>query len=164
MTEERDRVQAAQWVLERHLAWVAAAEAKVGAVVTLDTALLAGLAAAYGASAPGARTAWAFFFGAAAALLTVIGLACAAVALKPRTGGPMSSLVFFARIEQLSSSDYRSQFAKATLAEYLSDLTSQVHRNAEIASVKFKWISLSIRWSFAAAGPWLFSIFLFVRP
>ncbi len=58
----KDRLAIAQWVLERHLAWIAAAEVKVGVIVALDTALLGGLAAAFGVSEISARGAWAYLF------------------------------------------------------------------------------------------------------
>lgn len=41
MTDD-ERLKAAQWVLERNLAWVAAAEVKVGVIVAIDTAMLGG--------------------------------------------------------------------------------------------------------------------------
>ena len=47
MSTENERLQTAQWVLERNLGWIAAAEVKVGAIVAIDTAMLGGLGAAF---------------------------------------------------------------------------------------------------------------------
>jgi len=164
MNDVSDRLATAQWVLERHLAWIAAAEVKVGAVVAIDTGLLAGLAAAYGASDASTRTAWAYFFAGFAAVGTVAALVCAAIALKPRIGGPISSLLFFGRIQELSLPEFQSQFSHASAEELLKDWTAQIHRNAEIAAAKYKWVGLSIRFSFAAASPWIVSIIMFIKP
>lgn len=42
MSSDKERLQTAQWVLERNLAWIAAAEVKVGVIVAIDTAMLGG--------------------------------------------------------------------------------------------------------------------------
>lgn len=164
LIDQKERLTVAQWVLERHLAWIAAAEVKVGAVVTIDTALLAGLAAAYGASDAATRTAWTYFIAAVASGAAVAALYCAAMALKPRVGGPMSSLLFFGRVSELSLPDYQHQLANATTEDLLKDWASQIHRNAEIASEKYKWVGLSIRFSFAAAAPWMLAVLMFIKP
>lgn len=164
MEKDNARLQTAQWVLERHLAWIAAAEAKIGAVVTIDTGLLAGLAAAYGASDAKTRTAWTFFIACVAGGAAICALYCAALALKPRVGGPLTSLLFFGRIAQRDRLDYQTEFAAATPEELLNDWTAQIHRNAEIAAEKYKWVALSIRFSFAAAAPWIVAILMFVKP
>ncbi|WP_233099873.1 hypothetical protein, partial [Acidovorax sp. IB03] len=43
MSTENERLQTAQWVLERNLGWIAAAEVKVGVIVAIDTAMLGGV-------------------------------------------------------------------------------------------------------------------------
>jgi hypothetical protein len=40
------RLPTAQWIFERHLAWIAAAEVKVGAIVTIIASMLGDLVAA----------------------------------------------------------------------------------------------------------------------
>jgi len=47
MTDQLERVQIVQWILDKQLGWVAAADAKVAVVVALDTAVFAALATAY---------------------------------------------------------------------------------------------------------------------
>ncbi|MBO9688018.1 MAG: hypothetical protein J7598_15535 [Mitsuaria chitosanitabida] len=46
MSSKNERLQTVQWVFERQLAWIAAADAKVAVVITLDLALIAAAAAA----------------------------------------------------------------------------------------------------------------------
>ncbi|CAG9180622.1 Pycsar system effector family protein [Cupriavidus pinatubonensis] len=157
------RLSTAQWVLERHLAWIAAAEVKVGVIVAIDTGLLGGLAAAFGASDTAARILWTYLFTLGAAGAVVLGLVCAALAVMPRTGGPIDSLLFFGPIAKQTPSVYGSRFREATDAQLLADWTNQIHRNAEIASAKYLWVRRSIGWSFAAVIPWIAAIGLLVK-
>ena len=96
----RDRLATAQWILERNLAWIAAADVKVAVIATIDIGMLGGLAAAFGL--PDAhKTPWAMFFVLATSMCLVAGLAQAARSLAPRRDGPKTSLVFFGRIAKL---------------------------------------------------------------
>ena len=69
MNTETERLQAAQWMLERNLAWIAAAEVKVGVIVAIDTAMLGGLGVAFSAADVKTRTYWAILFTLVAAIL-----------------------------------------------------------------------------------------------
>src|SRR3546814_910486 len=135
MASDSERLAFAQWLLDRNIAWIAAAEAKVGFVVAIDTAMLAGLATAY---SDAKEVAW---FGAtatiAAAFLTMASVLCAAITIFSRTNGPARSLLFFGRIAERSGDDYRQVFRKVRSAELLEDFAHQIHRNAEIAQEKF---------------------------
>jgi len=155
------RLTTAQWVFERTVAWIAASEIKVGVVVTLDVAMLVGLSAAFN-SAP-VKTPWAFLFTAVAAVLLVIAVGCAAAVLFPRLAGPQRSLLFFGRVAQLPAADYAERFQEATEQELLTDWTEQIHRNAQIAAVKHKWVVRAMAWSFAGAVPWLAAILASVK-
>jgi hypothetical protein len=88
MSNDKERLQLAQWVLERNLAWIAAAELKVGVIVAIDIAMLGGVGAAFSASDPAARTAWAHVWTFVAAIAGAGGLICAAMAVLPRITGP----------------------------------------------------------------------------
>ncbi len=44
----KDRLTTAQWILERNLAWIEAADAKVAIIVTINVAMLGGLAGTFG--------------------------------------------------------------------------------------------------------------------
>lgn len=157
------RLATAQWVLERHLAWIAAAEVKVGVIVALDTALLGGLAAAFGASDSAARTAWTYLFTLVAAGAAVLGLFCAAMAVLPRTNGPKDSLLFFGPIAAMNARSFGERFKEATDEQLLADWTDQIHRNAEIACDKYAWVRKSMYWSFIAAIPWIAAVGLLIK-
>lgn len=154
MSAETERLQTAQWVLERNLAWIAAAEVKVGVIVAIDTAMLGGLGAAYSAAGGAVRTHWALLFTIAAMVCLGVGLFCAAMAVLPRVTGPARSLLFFGRVGRSSDAEYIEDFKKATDADLLEDWTAQIHRNAQIACDKFAWVRKSMWWSFLSVLPW----------
>ncbi|AOX99259.1 Pycsar system effector family protein [Jeongeupia sp. USM3] len=158
MSSNTDRLQTAQWIFERHLGWIAAAEVKVGVIVALDTAMLGGLGAAFSAADVKARTAWAVLFTLTAFILLVIGLICAAMAVLPRVTGPAKSLLFFGRIGPRAEADYIKDFKAASIDEWLDDWAAQIHRNAQIACAKFKHVRLGMIWSFLAILPWFAAI------
>lgn len=159
MSTNMERLQTAQWVLERNLGWIAAAEAKVGVIVAIDTAMLGGLGAAFtGAEVAVRNQQWASLFMLAAAILLGAGLSCAAMAVLPQVTGPVKSLLFFGRIGQCTNVDYSNNFKSASVDELLEDWTAQIHRNAQIACDKFKWVRLGMMWSFLGILPWFAAI------
>lgn len=163
MSNSLDRLQTAQWVFERQLGWIAAAEVKVGVVVTLDTAMLGGLGAVFSATEVTARTDWAVLFTMTAAILLAIGLLCAAMAVLPRVNGPAKSLLFFGRIEARAQADFISDFNSASAQELVNDWAAQIHRNAQIACTKFKHVRLGMIWSFLAILPWFAGIVTLIQ-
>lgn len=159
----RDRLSTAQWVLERHFAWIAAAEVKVGVIVALDTALLGGLAAAFSSAEKADRTAWPYLFSLTSTGAVVIALFCAAMAVLPRTRGPKQSLLFFGPVAGLDAATYGRLFRTATDEELLADWTDQIHRNAQIACEKYAWVRKSMGWSFFGAVPWIAAIGMLIK-
>lgn len=159
MSTSMERLQTAQWVLERNLGWIATAETKVGVVVAINTAMLGGLGAAFSSAEVAVRTQyWAFLLTMAAAMLLGAGLFFAAMAVLPRVAGPSKSLLFFGQVGSRTDFDYISNFKSASVDELLEDWTAQIHRNAQIACAKFKWVRLGMLWSFLAILPWFAAI------
>lgn len=163
MTDDKQRIDIAKWLFERTLGWIATADVKVGVVVALDTAMLGGLAAAFSASEPHLRTAWCYLAVLVSAGGMVIAMFCAGMAAIPRMLGPVKSMIFFARIADKKEADYVDEFAKMTEKEFLTDLTTQIHRNSKIATEKHLWVRKALIWSFLAAIPWVASICLLVK-
>jgi Family of unknown function (DUF5706) len=163
MDSEEERLLVAQWVLERNLAWIIAAEVKVGVAVAINTAMLGGLGAAFSASEVVARTAWSYLWVVSAAIALAGGLFCAAMAVLPRVDGPPKSLVFFGRIAPLEEADFIDRFKKATTLQLLDDWTAQIHRNAQIARDKFAWVRKSMYWSFLSVAPWFTAIIILLK-
>lgn len=152
----KDRLFEARWIFERQLAWITAAEVKVGVVVTIQVAMLAGLGAAFAAVTK--KSSWALGSCTASVLLSVVAIICAALAVKPRTGGPASPLLFFGKVGALSELDFAHRLKTATDEELLADYSAQIHRNAEIASAKHDWVGKAVVISFMSAIPWLSAI------
>ena len=154
MSAETERLQTAQWVLERNLAWIAAAEVKVGVIVAMDTAMLGGLGAAFSVVGGAVRTHWAWFFTIVATVCLGVGLFCAAMAVLPRVTGPARSLLFFGCVGPRVEAEYIEDFKNTSDVDLLEDWTAQIHRNAQIACDKFAWVRKSMWWSFLSALPW----------
>jgi len=163
MTDNKHRIDHAKWVLERTLSWIATADVKVGVVMALDTAMFAGLATAYGASDSSTRTAWAFVAIVFACSSLIAAVFCAAMAALPRITGPVASNIFFGRIAEKSVEEYNEAFCRLDEVAFLSDLTTQIHRNAEVATAKHAWVRKSLVWSYVAALPWAASILLMIK-
>lgn len=163
MQDDKQRIEFAKWLLERSLGWIATADGKVTAAVAIYTAMLGGLAAAYGAADAGAKTAWALLFVWSASAGLVLATFFAALAAVPRMLGPVRSMIFFGRVAEQPLPEYLDFFGKVTEKELLEDLVTQVHRNSQIARVKHQWVRKSLICSFLAALPWSAGIALLVR-
>lgn len=163
MTSVAQQIEHAKWLLERTLGWIATADVKVGVAMALDTAMFGGLAAAYGASDQTTRTAWATLALIAACAFLAVAVFCAAMAAIPRMLGPVQSNIYFARITENTVPDYCQAFAKMDEDAFLADLTTQIHRNAEIATAKHAWVRKSLIWSFLGSIPWTASVMLLVK-
>jgi hypothetical protein len=159
--DDEKKLISAQWILERNLAWIAAAEIKVGVIVSVHIAMLGGLAAAFSNSTH--KSQWAFVCTFAAGPLEVAALFCAAMAVMPRLGGPAQSLLFFSKIASQNGPDYARELKSASAADLLADWSAQIHRNAEIACDKHRWVKRSVAWSFLSVIPWIGAIALLVK-
>lgn len=146
----KERLEVAQWVFERNLGWIAAAEVKVAAICAIDTAMLAGLATIF--LGDYARSAWANLFGGVSLFALFVALGCAALVLISRLeGGPTRSLLFFGKIDALSEAEYEEQLKKATVEELFKDWAAQIHYNARIAQKKHAWVRKCLGWSLLGA-------------
>jgi hypothetical protein len=163
MKGDAERVEHAKWLFERTLGWIAAADAKVGVTMALDTAMLGGLATAFAASDAAARTAWCYLTLLLACGAMAIAVFCAGMAAVPRMLGPVSSLIFFSRISEMAGVDYSTAFRNMTESAFLDDLTTQIHRNSEIAAEKHAWVRRSLLWSFFGAIPWIAAVAMLVK-
>ena len=152
------RLEHAKWILDMHLHWITASEAKAGVIVAIDTTMLGALAAAFSALPSAEHTAWANIcsFFAAACLLN--SMFCTAMSVLPRTVGPPNSFMYFGKIVKRSAADYLDAFRRADSCAFLVDCIDQVYRNAEIACTKFRWVPNAMIWLFAALLPWVLSL------
>ncbi|MDR5752152.1 MULTISPECIES: Pycsar system effector family protein [unclassified Caballeronia] len=152
------RLLFSQWVLERNLGWIAAAEIKVGVVTTMGIAMLGGLAAAFGAAA--VKSPWVYAATSTAAFLVIVALVCAAMAVIPRVAGPAESLIFFGRIAVKDNWRYADALRDATDDELFRDCAMQIHRNAQIACEKHIWVRRAMVAALLGVPPWLLALVL----
>lgn len=163
MSNESEQLQFAQWVLERNLGWVAASEVKAGFIVALDSAMLGTLATVFSATESCERTAWANLLTILAGSFLLIGVFCTAMAVLPRLNGPKSSNIFFGGICKKPAPDYENEFLTSYPNGLLADCLAQIHRNAEIAKDKFRWVRNGMFCSFAAILPWVAALSILVK-
>lgn len=159
--DSEKRVAAQEALLGRLLGAVAAADGKIGAVFATDTAMLGVLAAL----APKYGT-WSRAEASVAAIggsLLLGSIFMLSLASFPRTGGPRKSLLFFAAICKLPVATYLEELGTMTIPEYIKDLGTQCHRNAEIATRKHFWIKWAMKAMYVAVPFWLLAILLLYR-
>jgi hypothetical protein len=158
-----ERLKFAQWVLERHLGWVASSEVKAAVIIAIDTAMLGALATGYSALQASERTTWANLLTWFSGGCLVIGVFCIAMAIIPRLSGPQSSNIFFGCICKNGAPDFHSSFQKSSANDLLTDCLAQIHRNAEIARDKFQWVRAGMTWSFVAILPWVAALATLIK-
>jgi len=97
-------------------------------------------------------------FGASIALL-LTGLILIYLSQFPKTSSVNSSLIFFGTIASIKADEFKKRFIEATDEEYLDDLLSQVHKNAEILNKKFYYLKATLILVLIAVIPWLLAIY-----
>lgn len=103
------------------------------------------------------KTAVAVFCG--ALVPQCLSLLYCALATFPQTKGPAGSLIFFGGIASRSPEQHRADVAHLTREAHLADLTAQCHRNAQIASLKYRRVRSGTAWLFIGIAPWIYAIF-----
>lgn len=144
--------------LERLLGWVGAAESRLQIVLPLSTAMLGSLAvlapaADHWTTSAGIATAF-------AVTLLLLSVVFSAMAAFPRTSGPKGSLIYFGGITDRDLPQYMSAIHARANAEYVEDLITQCHRNAQVAERKYAWVQRSMACLFLSALPWATALFL----
>lgn len=157
----KEKLAAAQWIFERQLGWIAAADVKVGVVVTIDLALMGGLAAAF--TSAQCKPLAGEVFAAMAGIGLAVAVVCAAAATFPRLNGPKQSLLFFGRIAGKEEGEYLDDFMAASPVDLIKDWSRQIHVNARIAHNKHSWVRRAIIWSFGSSPFWLIALCYFVK-
>ena len=156
-----DRFADAKWVLERNQMWIIQAEAKVTAVVAIDTVALGTLAAIY--SAAQSKPPFAVLLACTASGFLLVSLLSSAMAVLPRLAGIVESLIYFGKVASISEVDFLTRFKAATDDQLLDDLLCQAHRSAQIALSKHEWVRRSMLSFFFAVMPWATAIVWFMK-
>ncbi|WP_234196796.1 Pycsar system effector family protein [Pseudacidovorax sp. NFM-22] len=157
------QLSAAQWMFERQLYWIAQAELKVAAVVTIDIAMLGGLFAAW--TNIQSHPAWSVLLASACVGLLCAAVLCGAMCLMPRTlPAEYISGLYFGQIAEIrNSADFADAHRLKTQQQLLDDWLRQVHRNAQIATLKHSWVRKSLIFSFLGAACWVGAVAILVK-
>lgn len=152
------KVEHARWILERNLHWIAVVETKTAVILSIDTALLGALAVAFSDLTANERTACSVIVAVLAAIPIAASMIYGALAVWPQTDGPPTSFIFFGKIKNWSADRYRAEYRAATDDTFLTDCLDQIHRNAEIACLKYGRIATSMKLAFLSLPLWLVAI------
>lgn len=153
MTERTERLDR---ILERNLAWIAAADSKTAPILAVDTAML-GVLAALTPAPPDWRVVSAVF-AVVTCLFLLASLVFLIAAVFPRVDGPEGSLVFFGGIRSRDPDAYVSEILAAPEEELARDYGLQIHRNAQIAGAKYWGVRAAMISLFCAVLPWVIAI------
>jgi hypothetical protein len=153
-----NKLEQAKWIFERNLQWIAAAEVKIGFIITLDIAMLAALAGLYSTAKSHPLTLTLLVI--VTSSLLFLSLLAAVSSFIPRLNGPDNSLIFFGKIAAINEHAFHKRYQAISEEEFLDDLLQQIYRNAQIASEKHRNVRQSLLAAVLAAPIWISSIIL----
>lgn len=137
MFNEDENIKKNQWLLERQLSWINNCDIKIGAIVTLNLALLAGLAKYIGSM----HTIWLDILYTLTALSIFIGLVLCKCGFKARLKAPNQSNIFFGTISSKEISSFSQEINTLSKEQFNGDLSAQIYTNAKIATNKYSYLS-----------------------
>jgi hypothetical protein len=144
--------------LARNLDWIGRHDSRIAFTAGILLAMLGVLA-----SASASVVAWTWYtylsFSVTAGSL-FLGIIFIYFSQYPKTESRNSSLIYFGTVAGLKCDEFKKRFKETNREDYLDDLLSQVHINAEILQKKFGHLKLSLCFLAIAVLPWLFSIYL----
>ncbi len=155
----KEQLELAQKNLDYILEWVTRFDNKNYIVLGIETGMLGAMAAL----APEAAL-WYPLMTIIAILSIVImsiGLLFVYLGNYPRLNGPSDSMFYFKSIGSKRKDEYREKFCQCTAEEHLNDILGQCHRNSEILTQKFGYLTWAYRMLFIAVAPWAITIYLF---
>jgi len=144
--------------LQRQIDWVSRAETRTSLILGITVVMLG-----YSASLMPAPPQWSCLVAAPFIVASALQICCLYFLFRaqlPKVLAPKPSLIFFGEIAKLSLMDFEGQSKALQDEGYLDDLLAQTHRNSEIISGKFKYLSHAMKCLLISAVPWLLSIYL----
>jgi len=145
-------------ILERNMAWVAAADSKVAPLLAISTGMLGAVAASL--PKPVDLNLSAVVSSSLAVLLLIATIVCLTLAVFPRLHGPSGSLIYFGGIASMNLTSYIKKMTTLKQDQLQSEVIVQTHRNAEIAVQKHKFIRSALICLFMGIIPWSVSLLL----
>jgi len=162
MSEKINKISLLEKSLDRNIEWIKSSESRLPVVLSLDTAMLAVLAALFPEKIFCEPVFFIIFYGLATSLL-LLSILFSSFSTFPRTKGPKKSLIYFSGILERSADEFKRDIYNLNEEVYINDLISQCYRNAEIANQKYYWIKRSMICLYLSAIPWLFTISVFIN-
>lgn len=152
-----NNIEVAEKNLQRKLDWISKHDTRTAFTASIVIAMLGVLASTFTVV-----KCWDIYLSIAGGLtlsLLFTSLILIYMSQFPKTTSANSSLIFFGTIAELKVDEFKNKFKAATDDEYLDDLLSQTHINAEILSNKFYYLKRSLVLILIAVIPWLFTIY-----
>lgn len=152
-----DKIKYLEKELELLLGWIRAADGRISLVLPLSSAMLGVIATL--ASEVKIWTIWPAIISSFCVFFLILSVAFTAIASFPRTSGPKASMIFFQGIVERGVEKYRRDVGEFSENEYIDDLISQCHINAQIANTKFLWVKRGLGCLFISSLPWFLSVY-----
>jgi hypothetical protein len=156
-----NKSEIAEKTLDRLLEWVTRFDNKSAIVFAIDIGMVAVLASFAANEKSWGALQIAFLI--LSLGTTTASLVFVVLSAYPRTKGPVSSVIYFGSIAQISETEFRDEFTRLTDEQYLDDLLAQCHRNAVILNEKFKMFRLAFVFLFSSIPIWAVAVYLFSR-
>lgn len=145
--------------LARQLHWIASSDTKAAFIFSLTAAML-GLLAAIAPANPSLWTIAPSITTAFTVVSAIAALVFLSFATFPKTDGPRGSLIYCGGVAQRDALQFSDQIHAISPIAYTKDLATQCHRNAVIATEKFKWIQRSMIALYISIVPWALSLWI----
>lgn len=143
--------------LQRKLDWIGRSDTRIAFAASVSVTML-GVLANIGADVKAWDLKLLVFF-VTTGMLLLGSLISIWLSQYPKTRSVNSSLIYFGTIAELRADEFKTKFKASTDDEYLDDLLSQTHKNAEILNWKFKYLKIALIFIFISIAPWLLSIY-----
>lgn len=146
-----EHIEKNKWLLDKQLTWIANGDVKIGAIVTLNLAMLGGLAAFFDAKDTTVLLNIAYCL---TAIIIITSISFCKLGFKPKFSPPNDSNIFFGTIINKDLSIYLTDLNNLSKEDFSTDLANQTYRNAHIACIKYQYLSKATLTLFIASILW----------
>jgi hypothetical protein len=91
-------------------------------------------------------------------LLIIAVFVCLYLCAYPSLEGGNNSLIYFREISKLTETEYVRRYTSYVHSDRLNDLTGQIWRNAQIASLKYRYLKWATILLMASIVPWVVTL------
>ena len=161
--KESEQIDFLEKNINHQIGMIRAADSRSAFAFALNTSMLGVLAAVFPKD-PNEWQLYPLIMVGITTLLILLSLFSLTLAAFPRVKGPKGSLIYFKGISERSREEFKNELSNLSTENYLSDLTDQAHRNAEIASRKFYWVQRVFLFLYLAVPPWAVVIYHLFSP